>query len=69
MAMMQLEPIMRRNNVSYRSLAALIKTFYPESKISKSTLQEMALGIKQVLPHQKELLEDIFKRIPCRIVK
>lgn len=69
MAMMELEQIMRRNKLSYRSLAALIKTLYPESKISKSTLQEMALGIKQVLPHQKELLEDVFTRISYGIVK
>lgn len=60
---------MKTKKLSYRSLAAQIKTRYPESKISKSTLQEMALGIKQVLPHQAEILADVFAHIPHKIAQ
>lgn len=57
--MTKLAQRMKEHNMSYRKLAALIKTRYPESKISKSTLQEMTLGIKPILPHHAEILSEM----------
>lgn len=57
--MTKLAQIMHSKKMSYRKLADNIKEVYPDSKISKSTLQEMANGTKPVLPHQAEILANV----------
>ena len=59
MAVTKLSQIMQSKKLSYRKLASNIKELYPESKMSKTMLQEMALGIKPILPHQVEILANI----------